>query len=70
MKSETTRPKIGFDRIGKLILTGNMLNVILQFPPQKEIAVILRIKPEYVRVLSSRAKRELKRQMEALGYDV
>ena len=38
--------------------------------PQKEIAVILRIKPEYVRVLSSRAKRELKRQMEALGYDV
>ena len=38
--------------------------------PQKEIAEVLGIRFEYVRVLSSRAKRELRHRMEELGYEV
>lgn len=38
--------------------------------PQREIAEVIGISPEYVRVLSSRAKRDLKRRMEELGYEV
>ncbi|MCI8509500.1 MAG: RNA polymerase sigma factor [Lachnospiraceae bacterium] len=37
---------------------------------QKEIAVLLRISPENVRVLAYRGKRELKKYMEAKGYDL
>lgn len=37
---------------------------------QKEIAVLLRISPENVRVLAHRGKRELKKYMEAKGYDI
>lgn len=37
---------------------------------QKEIAVILHITPENVRVLACRAKRELKSYMEEMGYDI
>ena len=37
---------------------------------QKEIASILRITPENVRVLSYRAKKELRKIMEAKGYDI
>lgn len=37
---------------------------------QKEIAVLLRISPENVRVLAHRGKRELKKYMEAEGYDI
>ena len=38
--------------------------------PQKEIAAILGISPENVRVLSYRAKKELKKSMEDDGYDL
>lgn len=37
---------------------------------QKEIGAILHITPENVRVLSCRAKRELKTYMEEKGYDI
>lgn len=37
---------------------------------QKEIAVLLKISPENVRVLAHRGKRELKKYMEAEGYDI
>ncbi len=37
---------------------------------QKEIALILHLTPENVRVLSYRGKRELKKYMEASGYDI
>ncbi len=37
---------------------------------QKEIAVLLKISPENVRVLAHRGKRELKKYMEAKGYDI
>lgn len=37
---------------------------------QKEIAGILQISPENVRVISYRAKKELKQKMEAQGYDI
>lgn len=37
---------------------------------QKKIAVLLRISPENVRVLAHRGKRELKKYMEAKGYDI
>ena len=37
---------------------------------QKEIARILNLRPDYVRVLALRAKRELKQRMEAEGYDL
>lgn len=37
---------------------------------QKEIAAILRITPENVRVLSYRAKKELKSYLEAENYDI
>ena len=37
---------------------------------QKEISGVLGIRPDYVRVLVCRAKKELKREMEAEGYDV
>lgn len=37
---------------------------------QKEIAAILHITPENVRVLACRAKRELKSYMEEMGYDI
>lgn len=37
---------------------------------QKEIAVLLHLTPENVRVLSYRAKKEIKRYMEAKGYDI
>lgn len=37
---------------------------------QKEIAAILHMTPENVRVLAYRAKRELKSYLEVLGYDV
>lgn len=38
--------------------------------PQKEIAAVLRLTPEHVRVLASRGRRELKKRMEELGYEV
>ena len=38
--------------------------------PQKEIAAVLHLSPEHVRVLASRARHELKQRMEALGYDL
>lgn len=38
--------------------------------PQKEIGAILGISPENVRVLSYRAKKELKKSMEDDGYDL
>lgn len=37
---------------------------------QREIAAILQLSPENVRVLSYRAKKELKIYMEAKGYDI
>jgi len=37
---------------------------------QKEIAAILHISPENVRVLGYRAKKEIKKYMEAKGYDI
>lgn len=37
---------------------------------QKEIAAVLQMTPEHVRVLSYRAKRELKSYMEVQGYDI
>ncbi len=37
---------------------------------QKEIAVLLHLTPENVRVLSYRAKKEIKKYMEAKGYDI
>lgn len=37
---------------------------------QKEIAAVLHITPEHVRVLACRAKRELKIYLEGQGYDV
>lgn len=37
---------------------------------QKEIGAVLHITPENVRVLSCRAKRELKTYMEGKGYDI
>ncbi|MFT4145301.1 MAG: RNA polymerase sigma factor [Mobilitalea sp.] len=37
---------------------------------QREIAAILHLTPENVRVLSYRAKKELKKYMEANGYDL
>ncbi len=37
---------------------------------QKEIAFVLHITPENVRVLSYRGKKELKKYMEAKGYDI
>lgn len=37
---------------------------------QKEIALVLHFTPENVRVLSFRGKRELKKYMEAKGYDI
>ena len=38
--------------------------------PLKETALILQISPENVRVISYRAKKELKRIMEERGYDI
>lgn len=38
--------------------------------PQKEIAAILHLTPENVRVLTYRAKRELRLYMEENGYDI
>lgn len=38
--------------------------------PQKEIATILHLSPENVRVLSCRARKELKKTMEEYGYDI
>ncbi len=37
---------------------------------QKEISATLHLSPEYVRVLSYRGKRELKKYLEANGYDI
>ncbi len=37
---------------------------------QREIAFVLHLTPENVRVLSYRGKRELKKYMEAKGYDI
>ena len=37
---------------------------------QKEIAAVMHISPENVRVLGYRAKKELKKHMEANGYDI
>lgn len=37
---------------------------------QKEIAAILHLSPENVRILSFRGKRELKKYLEAKGYDI
>lgn len=37
---------------------------------QKEIAALLKLSPENVRVLAHRGKRELKKYMEAKGYDI
>ncbi|MBQ7999880.1 MAG: RNA polymerase sigma factor [Ruminococcus sp.] len=37
---------------------------------QKEIAAVLRLSPENVRVLSFRGKREIRKIMEASGYDI
>lgn len=37
---------------------------------QKEIAVLLKLSPENVRVLAHRGKRELKEYMEVKGYDI
>lgn len=37
---------------------------------QREIAGILHLTPEHVRVLAHRARRELKQQLEANGYDI
>lgn len=38
--------------------------------PQKEIAAVLNLTPENIRVLAYRAKRELKSYMEENGYDI
>ena len=37
---------------------------------QREIAAVLHLKPEYVRVLASRARKELKQKLEENGYDI
>ncbi len=37
---------------------------------QKEIAVLLKLSPENIRVLAHRGKRELKEYMEVKGYDI
>lgn len=38
--------------------------------PLKQIAVILNMKPEHVRVLSHRAKQEIRKYMEEAGYEI
>lgn len=38
--------------------------------PHREIAAILKLTPENVKVLTCRAKRELKKILEELGYDI
>ncbi len=38
--------------------------------PHKEIAAVLRLTPECVRMLACRGRRELRQRMEELGYDV
>lgn len=38
--------------------------------PQREIAAVLSLTPENVRVLSFRGKKEIKKYMEAKGYDI
>ena len=38
--------------------------------PQKEIAALLHLRPDHVRVLASRGRQELKTRLEELGYDL
>lgn len=38
--------------------------------PQREIAAVLGLTPEHIRVLASRGRRELKQWMEEMGYEI
>ena len=47
------------------MVEDKIIKIILKYKPQKEIAAILYITPENVRVLAYRAKKELKKYLES-----
>lgn len=61
-----------YEGIGKLTAKKREVIILQYFGgfSQKEIAAMMHITPENVRVLASRGKRELRSYMEGKGYDV
>lgn len=66
MKQELYRALLKLEDVKREVILMQYFSGI----PQKEIAAILHLSPENVRVISYRAKKELKKLMEEQGYDV
>lgn len=66
MKQELYRALLKLDDVKREVILMQYFSEI----PQKDIAAILHLSPENVRVISYRAKKELKKLMEEQGYDV
>ena len=66
------RTKALYQAIGSLDRLKREVLVLQYFGalPQREIAAVLSLTPENVRVLSFRGKKEIKKYMEAKGYDI